>query len=82
MPELSELKEIIRKYRKLKEQSSEIFSIEQFDWFFEVFILWCIIKTEDEIESLINKMQAEVTAYLEGFDAGCCVQRSPSRKIH
>ena len=62
---MAELGDIVRKFRRLKKFSNEVLSIEQFEWIFEVLILWCITKDEDEIEGLITKLQDEVSTWMD-----------------
>jgi len=83
---MSELSEIVLKFRHLKDLSKGALSIEQFTWMFEVLILWCIIKDEDEIEDVISRLQDEVADYMDSItgrkDSGNEVHGSKSDKIH
>ena len=63
MPELK--KTLQDKFDHLLDVAGGKLEPKEFEWLFEVFLMWCIIKTPDEIEKLVERLTVDVVKYLD-----------------
>ena len=63
MPKLKET--LQAKFDHLYEVADGQFLPNEFEWLFEVFLMWCIIKDQPEIDEAVERFQDDVVECLD-----------------